>query len=419
MVDAFGQTFEVLGPRSRQVSVSMSRRLAAGTVAGKDLASVQFRFRPRFCRPMRLTFSGISAGNPTSIAPAFSPICGWIVANHFEKNLILYAANGRPVGVLQQKFGLNPGPHLFYWVPVPGLNSASSEVDEIPNNYLRGFAKFILNLTADQGRAFGQLIDHAVSATEQRVPENSSPVSALVGRPLALVRAELRLENAGLPALDQKNSWVAKTQNERESLGKLLSQALQKNPPAELTLFMRTANAERIVCPVRLGDANDPADGLAGFFVDDELAESSFYAGWGLDFGNSEYEMLKPEQDLRLDVANPLRLTLLMDPQARVHVTSGVLPRVSFSLPAAEAMKPARHEKYSFRPRQCSGQLQRLRFRSLPTTMANGRGRAALQSPEPGRRRSASGHGPKIRNWWTRPTGQTSRRAFQPSPKVG
>ena len=101
---------------------------------------------------------------------------------------------------------------------------------------------------------------------------------------------------------------------------------------------MRTANAERVVCPVRLGDANDPADGLAGFFVDDELAGSPFYAGWGLDFGNGKYEMLKPEQDLKLDVANPLRFTLLMDPQESVHVTSGVLPRVSFSLPAAEAM---------------------------------------------------------------------------------
>ena len=337
VVDAFGQTFELLGPRSRQISVCVSRRLAAGTVAGKDLASVRFRFRPRFCRPMRLAFCGTSARNPAPIAPPFSPICGWIVANHFEKSLILYAANGRPVGALQQKFGLQPGPHLFYWVPVPGLNGASPEIEEIPNGYLRGFAKFILNLTADQGRAFGQLIDQAVSATEQRVPENGSPVSVLAGRPLALVRAELRLETAGLPALDQKNSWIAKTRNEKETLGKLLNQALQKSPPAELSQFMRTADAERILCPVRLGDARDPADGLVGFFREQEPAEGPFYAAWGLDFGNGKYETLKPEQDLMLDAANPLRLTLLMDPQARVHATSGVLPRVFFSLPAAEA----------------------------------------------------------------------------------
>jgi hypothetical protein len=337
VVDAFGQTFELLGPRSRQISVCTSRRLSAATTAGKDAASIQIRLRPRFCHPMRLAFSGISAGNLTSIAPAFSPICGWIVANHFEKSLILYAANGRPAGALQQKFGFNPGPHLYYWVPVPGVNDGSPDVDGIPNAYLRAFAKFILTLTADQGRAFGGLIDRAVSATEERVPGNSSPVSMLAGRALALVRAELRLEVAGLPALDQKNSWVAKTQREKDALRDLLSQALQKNPPAELSQFMRTADVERILCPVRLGNANDPADGLIGFFADDDFAGNPFYSAWGLDFGNVRYEMLRPEQDLRLDAANPLPLTLLMDPQAQVHATTGVLPRVSFSLPAAEA----------------------------------------------------------------------------------
>ena len=71
VVDAFGQTFELLGPRSRQISVCVSRRLAAGAVAGKDTASVQFRFRPRFCRPMRLAFTGASAGNPSHGGPAF------------------------------------------------------------------------------------------------------------------------------------------------------------------------------------------------------------------------------------------------------------------------------------------------------------------------------------------------------------
>src|ERR1019366_1566499 len=133
-----------------------------------------------------------------------------------------------------------------------------------------------------------------------------------------------------LPALDQKNSWIAKTQNEKDNLGKFLNQALQKSPPAELRQFMRTAGAERILCPVRLGDARDPADRLVGFFRGETPGQGPFYAAWGLDFGNGKYETLKPEQDLMLDATNPLRLTLLMDPQARVHATSGVLPRVFF-----------------------------------------------------------------------------------------
>jgi len=34
-------------------------------------------------------------------------------------------------------------------------------------------------------------------------------VSVLIGRPFALVRAALRCEMDGLPALDQKQSWAA------------------------------------------------------------------------------------------------------------------------------------------------------------------------------------------------------------------
>lgn len=286
---------------------------------------------------MRLAFTGASAANPDALAPSFSPICGWIVANHFEKSLILYAANGRPFGALQTKFGKNPGAHLFYWVPVPGLDGPSPNLTDIPNKYLRGFAEFVLGLTVDEGRAFSKLIDSAVSATELRVPENNSPVSALVGRPLALIRAELRLETAGLHALDQSKSWIAQAPNKQADLKKLLDLALTENPPPELSQFMWTAGAERILCPLRLGDGSDPADGLAGFFLREDLASGPFYASWGLNFGNVKYRKLEHEQDLRLDAVSPLQVTLLMDPRARVHATSGILPRVFFGLPAAEA----------------------------------------------------------------------------------
>jgi len=70
--------------------------------------------------------------------------------------------------------------------------------------------------------------------------------------------------------------------------------------------------------------------------VDEDLSTGPFYASWGLNFGGS-FTKLKGLQDLSLDAVNPLRVTLLMDPQARVHATSGVVPRVSFALPAAEA----------------------------------------------------------------------------------
>jgi len=336
VVDAFGQAFNLYGPQARQINICASQRLGDRSGPSSGAPPVEVQFRPRFCRPMRLAFTGAPACNPTDVAPAFSPVCGWVVANHFEKSLILYTANGRPAGALQTKFGRKPGTHLFYWVPVPGSNVIGQNYTDIRNKFLQGFAKFILELTPSEGRAFAELIDHAVSDTELRVPENSSPVSALAGRPLALVRAELRLETAGLHALDQKKSWIAEAPNQQAALRGLLNQALKESPPPELSQFMRTKGVERVLCPVRLGDGSDPADGLVGFFVDEDLSTGPFYASWGLNFGGS-FTKLKGLQDLSLDAVNPLRVTLLMDPQARVHATSGVVPRVSFALPAAEA----------------------------------------------------------------------------------
>jgi hypothetical protein len=61
-----------------------------------------------------------------------------------------------------------------------------------------------------------------------------------------------------------------------------------------------------------------------------------FYSSWGFDFGNVTYPGLRPAQDLELDCETQLEVTLLMDPQARVHVTSGFLPKTALELSTAQ-----------------------------------------------------------------------------------
>jgi len=107
---------------------------------------------------------------------------------------------------------------------------------------------------------------------------------------------------------------------------------------------MRTGNVEQVRWPVRLGDRRSPDDGLVGFFRGEPVSDSlrpaqparPFYASWGFDFGNVAYPNLRPDQDLEMACGDRLQVTLLMDPSARVHVTSGVLPRLSLELPAAQ-----------------------------------------------------------------------------------
>ncbi|MBZ5555973.1 MAG: hypothetical protein LAO77_01730 [Acidobacteriia bacterium] len=338
IVDAFGQTIW-LDPAP---AAGHAVRIAAGPPDGDGYVPL----RPRFSQPMRLAFAAAAAGNPESVAPPSSPVCGWIVPNHLEQSLTLYAANGAPAGVLQRRFRptIGGGQPAFYWVDVPGppthVSAGPSPESTIENSHLRDFARFVLSLDADQGAAFARLIDEAISATERRVPEEDPGVSVLVGRPLALIRATLRLEAPGLYALDQQASWQA-----RDRIAERLTAGFDGVVSSETSDLLKTGGAERVRCPVRLGDRRTANDGLIGCFVGDPAAgPRPFLASWGFDVGNVRYPDVLETQDqassgpaLAVDGVTPLAVTLFMDPQARVYATTGVLPRAFLELRAAES----------------------------------------------------------------------------------
>ncbi len=117
IIDAFGQAIN-LDPGAK-TSCHAGQRIRADANGSN---SNSLRLPPRLVRPMRLTFATAPAGNPTTVAPASSPICGWVVPNQFDQNLTLYAANGKPLGALQRKFELKAGstPKLFLLGRRPG-----------------------------------------------------------------------------------------------------------------------------------------------------------------------------------------------------------------------------------------------------------------------------------------------------------
>ncbi|MFY9620655.1 MAG: hypothetical protein WAQ99_12670 [Pyrinomonadaceae bacterium] len=356
IIDAFGQAIS-LDPGAKTACHAGQRIRADANGTGGPSNTDPLRLPPRLVRPMRLIFANAPAGNPTTVAPTSSPICGWIVPNQFDQNLTLYAANGKPLGALQRKFELKAGStqNFFYWVDVPGTVDAPIQRDwldsggiafsealekhleeTIANLHLRDFARYVLGLNGDQGAAFSALLDRALTATEQRVPEDDPGVSVLIGRPLALVRAEVRLEISGLPALDQKLSWTASATD--SAINQLLNaNGLAQFPQDQLNTLLQTGGAENVRWPVRLGDRRSANDGLIGFFAGDPSETSRpFYASWG--FGGTRYEkILEYEQNLTVDCRHPFQVTLLMDPQARVHATCGVLPKGFLALPHSES----------------------------------------------------------------------------------
>jgi len=358
IIDTFGQVIKIK-PQSTQLL--SARRLRTDFTR----QHTSFQIRSRFVQPMRLTFLPAKAGNPETLAPATSPVCGWVIPNHLEQNLTLYAANGKPLGALQKKFELKAGSRqpFFYWVDVPGDNGGLVGKEKpafhgdvvgdaktlfnqhlekkIENEHLREFARFVLGLSGDAAGAFSRLLDKALAAVEQRVPEEDPGVSVLIGRPLVLVRAKIQLEIHGLPAFDQGSSWQV---NDTVSVEELLkTHGLEKIPGGKLKDVLTTGGIEKVRWPVRLGHKRSANDGLIGFFKGDPLPEIKvpsalsrpLYASWGFN-GTRFPNVLEYSQNLLLDCINPLRVTLLMDPQARVHATTGVLPRVYFELSPSE-----------------------------------------------------------------------------------
>ena len=154
-------------------------------------------------------------------------------------------------------------------------------------------------------------------------------LSLLIGRPLALVRADLRLDLYGrLPAVDQ--SWKA------------FHYAVTKGNDSGYSDNDRSsADFAKVRLPVLLGDSARVKDGLVGYFVESASAADTyrtFYAPVAEHCG--KHNVLPPPtgaQSLSLAPADndPVTVTMLVDPRAPVHASTGILPVKSIAIPPA------------------------------------------------------------------------------------
>ena len=352
VVDAFGQTVKL--PVADIISRGNLHRSHNTVIANLDpsLKKNEIKLRPRFVTPMRLRFDLENAG----------AVCGWVLPNHMEQSLGIYSASGKPLGAFQKRFKPQACDQAYYWVPFPGeAEKGHQRGDEALNTWLRDggaddlelrealyvFWQWVGSLDPDQGSAFSNLLDESIQATDQRVPEEDPGISVLVGRPLALVRASLRLESPGLPAHSPE----------------LVPEfpAMLKHPPQATAIEEATVTREfqKVRWPIRVGDLRLRNDGVVGVFrcSSSGKPEGPFYPTWGGDEvkqrkegkwaeveqrKNSKWERCGFHQwedkfgiqdDFQMDCEAPFRVMMLMDPQARAHAAIGALPRVHLALP--------------------------------------------------------------------------------------
>ncbi|WP_300007701.1 hypothetical protein [Pseudonocardia sp.] len=307
LVDHFGQVRDVPVDGSGPALRGSQAMPITGLGEGTDRVEV-FSLPPRLVPPARLQLRWLAAGTPSDEAgdhPSTGPVCGWLVPDVLDERLMVHAADGQALGSVDV-----PG----RWRPAPGRDRIVPPED-IADPHLRRVVVHLLHRSAPERR---NLLATLVAGLEQVMPDahaRESPLALLTGRPVAVVRASVRLEILGAPPVDR--GWPQ------------LRAALGGAPRS-------TAGLTDVRFPLRLGEHGLLDDGLLGFweergdgFADDRLAAPQAGpdepAADGIERGGGHIT-------LTVD-GPPVHLTMLMDPRGSVHATTGVLPTKVLTIP--------------------------------------------------------------------------------------
>lgn len=256
--------------------------------------------------------------------PATTPVCGWLLPNHLNGSLMIYNAQGHAMGTLF----LNGNETAVMWQSAPGdnltINQPVQTVLALQNPHLRDLAIALQDNGPDFFKKFWKAVDEVHNFIDPHNYAQSSDLAVLIGRPIALTEAMLRLEVAGGPSLNQ--SWATITSKK-----------------------FRTDNAfTKVQFPVILGDLEQINDGLIGYFLkgDSTYNFKTFFTEGAAKTGQSGVVKPAPTTitltpspsadsvDPSDQQANAKFVLMLMDPRASVHASTGILPTKEIDIPA-------------------------------------------------------------------------------------
>jgi hypothetical protein len=329
VIDGFGQ-FHDLGAAA-----------LAAPVRAEDLVSragpAFLALPPRVQEPTRLMFRLLDASDDSREATRDrSPVCGWLVPDHMDEAVEIFDAAGQAQGQLQPA---DDG-RTLEWQGVPGQQDPLGAPPRLAQPQLAGFVQGLLaHGLRDRERlasptppsesalsALLRMIDATLWSTDPVGRAGNEHLSLLVGHPLALVRAELRLEVQADPLTSTQGALYAAAR----------------------------AELERTPLPVRLGEVLALDDGLMGYFVNDDhsrfypvhesLAPQARASGPGAGYLGSmavpvdtaahpvEHPYIDRTPLVQIRPGQTVRLTLVLDPRGAVHATCGFLPRKKIEL---------------------------------------------------------------------------------------
>jgi hypothetical protein len=350
-VDAFGRVFTI--------PIAGMRTTQALEVQGKPAA---IAVTPRVQHGARWLFRFVDPGHPLTADPlvapeayvdqlagedAVTPIAGYLLPDHMDESLECFDRFGNPIGELLH----DAISDAVTWEPAPGraVPPDAGPLIGIPGEFAV-HAQHIGLLAAGLMRAdvtdrhsgepatrsalsaLLRAIDSTLWSIDTFQSIGSPTIAGLVGRPVAVVRATLRLD------VPDDVDEVSITE-----VG---------GPDLRRAAFAALADQR---FPVRIGDLGRSDDAVLGFFVDDDytkfhvvdkvvasqaLATGRHLGYLGLlgDLGTPdadpiEHRYLEPEDTLLVQPGQVLRLTVLMLPAGKLHLTTGIVPRKALALP--------------------------------------------------------------------------------------
>ncbi|HZN18184.1 MAG TPA: hypothetical protein VFB84_08380 [Micromonosporaceae bacterium] len=349
LVDAFG----------RVLDVPSGALDATSTTAGLEVAGAPraMRLRPRIQHLARWLFrltdpAQAAAAHPDALheayvdqldpAGAVNPVAGFLLPDHIDEELEAFTVAGQPVGSLTHEAVTG----AVTWEPAPGrpLPPDAGPLAELDaHSRITGEIAAGLVLADAAARSRGappatsalsallRAIDTTLWTVDTFAAVGTPTIAGLVGRPVAIVRASLRLD-----APDD----VAEVEVTAPGGG-----------PARRAAFA-ALREQRF--PVQLGTLTRTDDALLGFYVDDDYQRlhlvdrvvAAFAVASGRHRGHLgllgsvtaapvdplDHPYLVPDATITIRPGQTVKLTLLMLPAGRVHLTSGVLPRKQIAL---------------------------------------------------------------------------------------
>jgi hypothetical protein len=330
LVDGFGQFVDLAGSSDVQ-NVDPNQIITTGPASVPNAPGIA-ALPPRLTSPSRLWFRYLQAGDDTRDADATTgPVCGFVLPNHLDGALEFFDEAGANLGEVRPDAQAG-----IVWDEAPGTPTmvGTDPSRAIPNPKLSGIAQALIQWGLSDAMVVGgredalsallRTVDSTLWSVDPFGHTGDEHLSLLVGHPVAVMRARVRLEVAEPVTPDRIN--VARF-------------------------------------PLRLGALTHWQDGLLGYFVNDDYTRlycaaaaaagfarevgpnrgflqqinlvPDYYQQFSNDLGAGVTEGSSPVNHPYVDTSGvvwiaPNRdyfLTMLVEPQCVVHATTGLLPR--------------------------------------------------------------------------------------------